>query len=72
MVVARSGLEPGDRLIVRGQRMLSDGSLVEVTEVSPHRDGSMDGDPPSVREDNGFRESESAETELSSTEAVRR
>lgn len=50
MVVARSGLREGDRLIVRGQRELSDGARVEVTEVSERRDGSMEGDPAVVRE----------------------
>lgn len=50
MVIARSGLQEGDRLVVRGQRMLSHDGLVEVTEIADRRDGSMEGDPPSVRE----------------------
>ncbi len=51
MVVVTSGLTEGESLIVRGQRDVSDGSLVAVTEFAQRRDGSAEGDPPEVREE---------------------
>lgn len=51
MVQVRLGLEPGDRLVVRGQRQLREGGLVSVEEVATARDGSMPSDPPEVREE---------------------
>jgi membrane fusion protein (multidrug efflux system) len=50
MVIATSGLQPGQQLIVRGQRDVSDGAPVQITERSTRRDGSIDTDPPEVRE----------------------
>lgn len=49
LVQVRSGLKPGDRLVVRGQRELRDGSLVKVTETTTAMDGSLPGDPGTVR-----------------------
>jgi hypothetical protein len=48
MVVVTEGLEFGDRLVVRGQRDLRDGSLVRVTEVAADPDGSTPEDPTEV------------------------
>lgn len=48
MVVVRDGLEPGDRLVVRGQRDLREGALVNVTEVATAPDGSREGDPAGI------------------------
>lgn len=48
MVVVRGGLEPGDLLVVRGQRDLREGSLVRVTETASDRDGSTANDPAEV------------------------
>ncbi|MCP4572045.1 MAG: efflux RND transporter periplasmic adaptor subunit [bacterium] len=45
MVIVESGLVPGERLVVRGQRDLRDGSLVQVTETTTDADGSLPGDP---------------------------
>jgi len=50
MVVAASGLAPGDRVVVRGHRDLVEGALVRVTETATGRDGSMAGDPADARE----------------------
>ena len=49
LVMVNAGLAAGDELIVRGQRDLSNGALVEVQERATERDGSMPGDPPSLR-----------------------
>ncbi|MFH2052325.1 MAG: efflux RND transporter periplasmic adaptor subunit [bacterium] len=49
MVVVESGLQAGDRLVVRGQRELRDGSLVAVTQTAAARDGSLPTDPSVVR-----------------------
>jgi membrane fusion protein (multidrug efflux system) len=48
MVVVTDGLRMGDRLVVRGQRELRDGSLVSVTETATRADGSLPTDPPTV------------------------
>lgn len=72
MVIARSGVREGDRLVVRGQRMLSHDGLVEATEVSKRRDGSMPGDPPSVREEGGVEDSGRGSDSSMAEEAVRR
>ncbi|MFO7610088.1 MAG: efflux RND transporter periplasmic adaptor subunit [Candidatus Krumholzibacteriia bacterium] len=48
MVVVEAGLAPGERLVVRGQRDLRDGSLVAVTETAAAPDGSLPGDPAEV------------------------
>ena len=45
MVVVESGLAPGEKLVVRGQRDLRDGALVRVTETTTATDGSLPGDP---------------------------
>ena len=45
MVIVRDGLEPGDRLVVRGQRDLREGSRIKVTEVATAADGSLPTDP---------------------------
>lgn len=49
LVVVRAGLRAGDRLVVRGQRELADGSLVTVTETTTAADGTLPGDPDVVR-----------------------
>lgn len=49
LVVVRAGLRAGDRLVVRGQRELADGSLVVVTETTTAADGTLPGDPDVVR-----------------------
>lgn len=48
MVIVESGLEPGDRLVVRGQRDLREGALVQVTETATAADGSLADDPAAV------------------------
>ena len=53
LVICKSGLAAGDRLIVRGQRSLSAGSLIAVQEVSLRRDGWLPTDAPELREDGG-------------------
>ncbi len=55
MVVVESGLQAGDRLIVRGQRQVHDGTLVEVREEATAPDGSTDRDPAAVRSDHSER-----------------
>ncbi len=45
MVIVEQGLAIGERLVVRGQRELRDGSLVNVQEVATSPDGTMPGDP---------------------------
>lgn len=45
MVVVEAGLHPGDLLVVRGQRDLVDGSLVEITERATSPDGTLATDP---------------------------
>jgi membrane fusion protein (multidrug efflux system) len=45
MVVVQDGLAAGERIVVRGQRDLRDGSLVSVTEVATAADGTLAGDP---------------------------
>lgn len=49
LVQVLSGLQTGDRLVVRGQRELRDGSLVKITETATAADGSIPGDPGTVR-----------------------
>lgn len=49
MVAIRSGLAPGDQLVVRGHRDLRDGGLVSVTEQVPPGDGTQEGDPSEIR-----------------------
>lgn len=49
LVVVRGGLSAGDQLVVRGQRDLAEGTLVAVQERATERDGSMPGDPSSLR-----------------------
>ncbi len=48
MVVVEDGLQAGDRLIVRGQRDVHDGSAVLVQEETTTPDGSTPSDPPVV------------------------
>jgi membrane fusion protein (multidrug efflux system) len=55
MVEVLRGLEPGDRLVVRGQRQLQDGGLVAIQEVATARDGTIPSDPPEVREEGAIR-----------------
>ncbi len=45
MVVVESGLKADDRLIVRGQRDVNDGSAISVQEVASARDGTTTDDP---------------------------
>jgi membrane fusion protein (multidrug efflux system) len=45
MVIVEQGLATGERLVVRGQRELRDGTLVAVQEVATSPDGTMPGDP---------------------------
>jgi len=49
LVVVREGLRAGEKLVVRGQRELADGSLVNVTETATAADGTLPGDPAVVR-----------------------
>jgi len=50
MVLVRKGLRPGDKLVVRGQRDLSDGAPVVIQETATAPDGSIPSDPDVVRE----------------------
>ena len=50
MVVVTDGLEAGERLIVRGQRQIHDGSAVQVQEEATSPDGSISTDPPDATE----------------------
>ena len=45
MVQVTAGLAVGDRLVVRGQRVLRDGNLVEITETAVRADGATEDDP---------------------------
>jgi len=49
MTIVRAGLAEGDRIVVRGQRDLRDGSLVRVREEAAALDGSSPSDPAEVR-----------------------
>lgn len=49
LVVVSEGLAAGERLVVRGQRELAPGSLVNVTETATATDGTVPGDPEVVR-----------------------
>ena len=49
LVVVREGLRAGEKLVVRGQRELSEGSLVAITETATAPDGTVPGDPAAVR-----------------------
>jgi hypothetical protein len=49
MVIVMSGLAAGDRLVVRGQRDVTDGSAVHVREESTFADGGLGSDPSEVR-----------------------
>ena len=50
LVEVRSGLDPGDELIVRGHRDLADGTPVKIQERATRRDGSIESDPSVVHE----------------------
>jgi len=54
MTSIRSGLAPGERLVVRGQRDLRDGSLVAVREEATALDGSTATDPIEIRAAEAF------------------
>ncbi len=45
LVTVDKGLNPGDKLVVRGHRALRDSSLVNITEVSTRVDGMLPSDP---------------------------
>jgi membrane fusion protein (multidrug efflux system) len=45
MVVVKHGLRAGDKLVVRGQRDITDGALVLIQEEAEESDGSISGDP---------------------------
>ncbi len=45
MVIVEAGLDIGDKLIVRGQREVTDGASVLIQEEADAADGSMSGDP---------------------------
>jgi hypothetical protein len=65
MVVVEQGLAEGERLVVRGQRQLQDGSRIRVQEVATARDGSIPADPAEVREEGnleGLRDMMSGDT----------
>lgn len=49
MTAVRQGLEPGDLLVVRGQRALRDGSLVNIAERVEFGDGTAPDDPDAIR-----------------------
>lgn len=55
MVVVESGVQAGDRLVVRGQRQIQDGTRVAVQEVATARDGSLPSDPAEVREEGSLQ-----------------
>ena len=57
MVVVASGLQPGELLVVRGQRELVDGAKVVVTEEATSADGSNGSDPQEVRSGRSQRHS---------------
>ncbi|MBD3221705.1 efflux RND transporter periplasmic adaptor subunit [bacterium] len=63
MVAVRQGLEPGELLVVRGQRDLQDGNLVSINERVAYGDGTAPDDPDVIR-------AESASTRVAG-EAVR-
>jgi membrane fusion protein (multidrug efflux system) len=48
MVIVKGGLSPGDRLVVRGQRDIHDGSAILVQEEASAADGSTAADPHEV------------------------
>jgi membrane fusion protein (multidrug efflux system) len=54
MTVVEEGLRGGERIVVRGQRELQNGSLVTVREEATAPDGSADGDPDEVRAAEAF------------------
>ena len=54
MTSVTSGLNAGEELIVRGQRELSDGSLITVQERATNPDGTLDSDPAAVRAEQAF------------------
>jgi hypothetical protein len=63
--VVEQGLAEGERLVVRGQRQLQDGSRIRVQEVATARDGSIPADPAEVREEGnleGLRDMMSGDT----------
>ncbi len=49
MVAVRQGLEPGELLVVRGQRDLQDGNLVNINERVAYGDGTAPDDPDVIR-----------------------
>ena len=49
MVMVTSGLDVGDKLVVRGQRDLTDNARVKIQEIATSSDGSLPDDPPVVR-----------------------
>ncbi len=50
MVIATDGLTVGDRIVVRGQRDLTDGALIEIQEKATSSDGSIGSDPSVIRQ----------------------
>jgi membrane fusion protein (multidrug efflux system) len=55
MTVVEKGLEPGELLIVRGQREVVDGSRVKIQEEATAADGSLAEDPEEVRAASAFQ-----------------
>ncbi len=49
MVIVESGLVAGEQIVVRGQRDLRDGNLVQIIETATNLDGSLDNDPMEVK-----------------------
>ena len=49
LVMVTGGLTEADRLVVRGQRDLTDGARLFVQEETTERDGSLPADPDAVR-----------------------
>ena len=61
MVAVRRGLQPGELLVVRGQRELADGSLVTITERVAYGDGTAPDEPAVIKaESAGTRVGEEA------------
>ncbi len=61
MVAVQRGLQPGELLVVRGQRELTDGSLVTITERVAYGDGTAPGEPAVIKATSaGTRVSEEA------------
>jgi len=64
LVVVASGLDVGERVVVRGHRDLVEGALVQITETATARDGGRAGDPTVSREQSAAPRGLAEETAL--------